>query len=490
MNKILLILGFAFIYNVQAADLTIPNTFTAGTPAVAAEVNSNFTAVESAVDDNNTNITTNATGIGANTTSIGTKQNTVTGTCPTGQSIRVINSDGTVTCEVDTDTDTNTTYSTGSGLTLSGTTFSADTSAIQSRVTDVCPPGQAIGAINADGTVNCETGGSGSSLDADLLDGNDSSAFANALHTHAGSLYSKVAIVAQNGGDYTSPLTAMANLASWCGAPSVTNPCLLHIMPGVYDLGNNALTMQPYVDIEGSGENTTIISSTHSATSSSNSATLVGADNAEIRFLTVENRGGSSYTIAIHNTSTSPKITNVTVTASGGTIANIGVRNISSSSIMKSMTATASGGSSSHGVINAAFSSTTMTNVSATASGGTNQNYGVTNDNSSTIMTNVTATVSGVAANLGVYNTSSSPTMTNVTATASGGISNYGVYNSSSSPRIKNSSLSGTTSSIYNFGTNTVMVGVTMLEGSVVGTGFTCVGAYREGFVALGSSCL
>ncbi len=40
----------------NAANLTIPNTFVANTPAVAAEVNGNFGAVEAAVDDNNARI--------------------------------------------------------------------------------------------------------------------------------------------------------------------------------------------------------------------------------------------------------------------------------------------------------------------------------------------------------------------------------------------------------------------------------------------------
>jgi hypothetical protein len=42
----------------SASDVTVPNTFTAGTPAVAAEVNDNFSAVGTAINDNHTRITT------------------------------------------------------------------------------------------------------------------------------------------------------------------------------------------------------------------------------------------------------------------------------------------------------------------------------------------------------------------------------------------------------------------------------------------------
>lgn len=38
--------------SVIASDVTIPNTFTTGTPAVASQINANFTALENAVDDN------------------------------------------------------------------------------------------------------------------------------------------------------------------------------------------------------------------------------------------------------------------------------------------------------------------------------------------------------------------------------------------------------------------------------------------------------
>lgn len=40
-----------------SAEMTIPNTFTSGSKAIAAEVNANFSAAKSAVDDNNTRIT-------------------------------------------------------------------------------------------------------------------------------------------------------------------------------------------------------------------------------------------------------------------------------------------------------------------------------------------------------------------------------------------------------------------------------------------------
>ncbi|NVJ60656.1 MAG: hypothetical protein HWE27_09700 [Gammaproteobacteria bacterium] len=48
-----------------ASNVDIPNTFTAGTPARAAEVNANFSAIETAVDDNDARITTNENAIAA-----------------------------------------------------------------------------------------------------------------------------------------------------------------------------------------------------------------------------------------------------------------------------------------------------------------------------------------------------------------------------------------------------------------------------------------
>ena len=183
---------------------------------------------------------------------------------------------------------------------------------------------------------------------------------------------------------------------------------------------------------------------------------------------------------------------------------------------MLHVTATASGGGSSYyGVYNDS-SSPSMNNVTATATGGTN-NYGVYNYSSSPSMNNVTATATGGTDNYGVYNfVSSSPSMNNVTATATGGTDNYGVYNelvvavdeqcdrhrhrrhqqqlgvynvSSSSPTIRNSSITGTTNSIFN-DSSLVKVADTALGGpTVAGGGFTCVGVYTTAFVALDADC-
>jgi len=55
-----------------AAAVGIPNTFTAGTSAAAADVNANFTAVETAINSNATAINTNTTNIGNSSKSAST----------------------------------------------------------------------------------------------------------------------------------------------------------------------------------------------------------------------------------------------------------------------------------------------------------------------------------------------------------------------------------------------------------------------------------
>ncbi|HOU12792.1 MAG TPA: hypothetical protein PKZ84_06720 [Anaerolineae bacterium] len=88
-------------------------------------------------------------------------QRRVSATCVAGSSIRAINADGTVICETDDDAGGDiTSVTAGTGLTGGGTTGSvtltADTTYLQRRVSSTCAVGSSIRAINADGTVTCE----------------------------------------------------------------------------------------------------------------------------------------------------------------------------------------------------------------------------------------------------------------------------------------------------------------------------------------------
>jgi hypothetical protein len=83
------------------------------------------------------------------------------GSCPEGSSIRQILEDGTVLCETDDVGDGDITeVIAGTGLSGGGTsnavTINANTTYLQRRVSSTCPEGQSIRIINADGTVNCE----------------------------------------------------------------------------------------------------------------------------------------------------------------------------------------------------------------------------------------------------------------------------------------------------------------------------------------------
>lgn len=78
-------------------------------------------------------------------------QDRVSGNCVIGSSIRAINEDGSVECEIDDDTK----YTAGFGLVLVGNEFSMDSATIQQRVSVACPDGYAIKEIKVDGGVEC-----------------------------------------------------------------------------------------------------------------------------------------------------------------------------------------------------------------------------------------------------------------------------------------------------------------------------------------------
>jgi hypothetical protein len=355
-------------------------------------------------------------------------------------------------------------YTAGSGLSLTGTQFSV-TGAPWSGLTGV-PAGFADGVD--DGGV-AYTAGSGLTLtDAQFsVTGAPWSGLSGVPAGFADGVDDGVALqnvktVAKSGGDFTTISAALASITD----ASDSNRYLIHVAPGVY---SESVTMKPFVDIEGSGELTTTI--TFTGSSSASSGTVLGADDAELRFLTVENTGGADYAVAIYNNSVSPRLTHLSANASGGMISNFGIRNISSSMVMESVkTSVSIDPASSRKIIN----------------------YGVFNSSSSPTLTNSSISASDGERNYGVFNDSSSPAINNCIVRASGGYA-YGLYNigSGAAVRVNHSQISAETLTILT--SLPVLIGASQLEGgSMIGSNgatVTCAGVYDENYTFYANTC-
>jgi hypothetical protein len=447
----------------------------------------------------------------------------------------------------------------GTGLNGGGTsgdvTLNVNTELIQSRVSGSCLTNQAIRAINSDGTVTCENvasengeitsvnagpglSGGGTSgnvtLNADFAGTGSASTVSRSDHNHDSMYqqkYSGVAVVAQSGGDYADPLTAMNEINTWCSTPSPTNPCLLKIMPGIYDIGANSLQMQEYVDIAGSGEHVTKITGNISSSTNWWTGVVNGADFSEIRFITVENTGdpgGGYYGIAMALDGTSPTLKNVTVIASGASGENVSItcRTFSTSRITN-FTAIATGGSVLALGFYMADCSPLITNAKITASA-SSRNISIDMDNASPTISNVTATAKGGSITEAVHvKRYAAPTLSNVRITASGGTDhNWGIYIASAgTPTLINvisdafdgpanygiyyygwetgytggdliidhSVIKGTTGAIYIYDPSNsyfTRIGNTRLHGSVAGDGtHKCAGVYDENYTFYANTC-
>jgi hypothetical protein len=251
----------------------------------------------------------------------------------------------------------------------------------------------------------------------------------------------------------TAALNKIPNVYN-IGGSGATGTCsaryLVKVLPGVY---NERVTMKPCVDIEGSGELTTtitaaggndedsLVTTDPAGGAAGTDATVIGASQAELRSLTVENTGGANYSVGIFNMGESLRLSNVTVTAGESSYR-------------------------SYGVYNFYFATLTMTNVTVTAIGGRLGSYGVFNyHNSSLAMTNV-----------------------DTRATAFGSTT-AGVWNSdSSSASIERSSLHGVSGqSIRSYLSSTAQVGASQLDG--LASGAVCGASYNASFVMLNASC-
>jgi hypothetical protein len=325
--------------------------------------------------------------------------------------------------------------------------------------------------------------------------------------------YKNVVVVAKAGGDFTSIQAALNSITD----NSAANPYMVWVGPGTY---TETVTMKPYVDIEGAGEDATTITYAGNA---SNTGTVVGSANAELRFLTVQNTGGTAAATAIYGGSSLSHVTaiasggvnntgvilnafslgpgtvmdNVVVHVSGASNAtNVGVGG--SKGIMNDVGITTTGGLDNTG-LQYPYEGLTSNNVSILAADGTN-NYGVVIgvDQCAVCspLANMIVHATGGTNSYGVYDTAFQSTlMSNMTVTADwASTGDYGVYNwplgGGNQLDIQRSTITGALDAVFagTAGFN-VRVGDSQLVGTNVGQ-IRCAGVYDGNYTFYpGPSC-
>jgi hypothetical protein len=272
---------------------------------------------------------------------------------------------------------------------------------------------------------------------------------------------------------------------------SASNPYLVKIEPGTYDLEANSVFMRPFVDIEGSGEGITTIT----AALGTGSGTVVTASNSELRYVTVKNTGEpNQQVVAIFTETTSPRLSHVTAIASGG-LENYGVHTSNGNPVLSYVSASASGGGQSFGLAN--YNSVmTVLNSTFTAADAAGFNAGyVTTFGGTNKITSSTITASGGAIAIGMRAYNGTHTLANTTVSATGTGETTGVYigQKSSTPtmNILQSRISGGTHSIYSIG-GPLKVGASQLAGPAgifnIGT-MICANSFDGAYQPLGADC-
>ncbi len=314
---------------------------------------------------------------------------------------------------------------------------------------------------------------------ARLLDGWDSSAFQQK--------YDNVIVVAKSGGDFTSIQAALDSITT----ASDTNRFLVWVAPGVYQ---ERVTMKPYVDIQGAGELTTKI--TYSGSASKETGTVIGANDAELRFLTVENSGGDAYAVAIFIDTASTRLTNLTASVINSPGDAFAIYNHNAMPLIKDVTASASvGGGTSIGILND-YSAPYLDHIIVQAYGTTgSSNVGIYNINSTPNIAYSSLNAYGGVLCMGVYNYYSSPVIRHSSVKASGCTSTYGVRNFALSStyfvKVQQSNIQAETNTIYNDIGFVAYVGSSILEGGAVTGGGTvvCAGTVDENYTFYSNTC-
>lgn len=258
-----------------------------------------------------------------------------------------------------------------------------------------------------------------------------------------GSPYANVVVVAKSGGDFTSVQEAIDSITD----ASSTNPYLVWIAPGVYDeAGEEGSTMRPYVHLQGSGQEATVIAETVNLTHhvslrdltvggyGTSKALQAGNGVSETLIADVTARalrsGSFNWSIYVSGDDTSIALRNVTALAENGISGNTGLRNDNALVIVHDSYFTARG-IDSCGIHN--FSGVRMTahNVTALAEGSGDETCALRNHYQVTVtLQGGSFTARGGGEVWGIYNNDTVLDAEGVIVLAEEAVTaTYGIYN-------------------------------------------------------------
>ncbi|HEU4887927.1 MAG TPA: hypothetical protein VFV49_08580 [Thermoanaerobaculia bacterium] len=260
--------------------------------------------------------------------------------------------------------------------------------------------------------------------------------------------YVRTIVVSPVVGNSVASGTALLDALNGISGNSATDPYLVRIEPGIYDIGASALTMKTFVDVEGSGETATfIVASRGGGSLASSAAAIIAAASTELRDLTITNTSSSSIGIGVFSGAASSNVRRVTINSTGASQNSVGILPSSGATMTISdvtITATSTGGTSgSAGIQLAGTGKATVLNSRITGKGvggtGTNIGINLTGNSTSATVDGCTILATGTAGqNTGVSVAPGTATIMSSTVQADTAGSRLAVSTSAQSTAILN----------------------------------------------------
>jgi len=335
------------------------------------------------------------------------------------------------------------------------------------------------GDVNGDGVVDAEDL---SCAAVTIFDPNDGCAVATS------SPLEHVLTVSPSGGDFTSIQAALDSIP----LPTVSR-WLIRVGPGTYD---ERVTMREQVDIEGAGEGVTVI--TQAGSANPDTGTVIGADNAELRYVTVKNTGDANAAIAVFCDGVSPSLAHVTAQADSGSVDTAGLYCLNDAG--PDTADVHAYGSSFGGVTSGLYfegsPSPQDVDIEGLDAEGT---YGVDAVGIRCVsgvlrLSRVSAVGStGTSASIGLSSEECSVSVLRSFIAGEDGGSEYGIFfqDSTGSGRldVANSEIKGENLTVYEEGDGQAYVGGSFLIGGPVMGSVLCAGVWDDGYTFYASSC-